>query len=239
MFKSDPNKRNSVSAKARARRIRQFVQLISEKRVYNATVLDIGGTVEYWKIHAKYVQDGLIKSIDVVNLPPQEARVENVGSIKLNIYGGDALDIRTLSLARYDIVHSNSVIEHVGNLKSQLEMANNIRNISRYYWVQTPAKYFPLEPHFYFPFFNCLPLFARTKLHQNLSLGFMREEPDWLKARIECEEIRLMTKRELKALFPEGVLLEEVIFGLVKSRIATNMTKARRASAEERSQKFV
>jgi hypothetical protein len=226
MFKSDPNNPNSVSAKARAKRTRQFVQFILEKRISNAAVLDIGGTAEFWKMHAEHIQDGLIKSIDVVNLPPQDARTEIVGSVKLNIYGGDALDARTLSLDHYDIVHSNSVIEHVGNLKNQLEMANNVMNISQYYWVQTPAKYFPLEPHFYFPFFSYLPLFARTRLHQYLSLGFMKGEPDWLKARIECEEIRLLTKRELKALFPGGVLLKEVVFGLVKSRIATNITKS-------------
>ena len=105
----------------------------------------------------------------------------------------------------------------------QLEMARHVRALGRYYWVQTPARSFPVEPHFYFPLFPYLPLGLRTVLYQNLNLGFMGREPDWLKARMACEETRLLTRRELQAIFENSRIIEERLYGLLKSRTATNM----------------
>ncbi len=38
-----------------------------------------------------------------------------------------------------------------------------------------------------------------------------------------CEETRLMSKREVKALFPDADIIPEPLFGLTKSYIATNL----------------
>jgi hypothetical protein len=120
-------------------------------------------------------------------------------------------------------VFSNLVIEKVGNLRAQLEMARHVRALGTYWWVQTPARSFPVEPHFYFPLFPYLPLGLRTALYQNLKLGFMGQEPDWLKARMACEETRLLTRRELQAIFENCRIVDQRLYGLLKSRTATNM----------------
>jgi hypothetical protein len=223
-MKSDPNVKKSISARARAERIKQFSRLIADCALSNATVLDIGGTPEFWRMNAEYIPKGLIGNIDVVNLPPVNEQTEVIRDIYLRVYAGDALNSLNLHLDHYDIIHSNSVIEHVGNLRSQHIMAKTIQEAGHYFWVQTPAKTFLLEPHSYVPLFPYLPLFARTWIYQHFRLGYMGKEPDWLKARMKCEEMRLLTKRELKLLFPGATLFKERMYGLVKAYIITNMT---------------
>lgn len=222
-MKVDPNNANSFSAKARAERVKWFADCCKKNNVKNAHVLDIGGTLDFWKMNHRYIGDGVVAEIDVVNLPPIADRTEMIAGTTINIYGGDALDRESLRQKRYDIVFSNSVIEHVGNLNSQREMAQIIKQIGDYYWVQTPAKSFPIEPHFYFPFFPYLPLNVRTFLHQKMRLGFMTRQPDWLSARISCEETRLLTHKEVSSLFDNSVILKEKVLFLNKSYIATNM----------------
>jgi 2-polyprenyl-3-methyl-5-hydroxy-6-metoxy-1,4-benzoquinol methylase len=65
---------------------------------------------------------------------------------------------RSPSAARsFDIVFSNSVIEHVGDAESQQQFAHEIARVGRAYWVQTPNRRFPVEPHLLTPFLHFLP----------------------------------------------------------------------------------
>ena len=68
---------------------------------------------------------------------------------------GDATDLSPFKDKSFDIVHSNSVIEHLYNFENQKKMASEIMRVGQKHIVQTPNKYFFLEPHLsYFPFFN-------------------------------------------------------------------------------------
>lgn len=75
---------------------------------------------------------------------------------------------------------------------------------------------------FYVPFFAYLPLSVRTHVYCRANLGLGRGS-DWLSSRMVCEETRLMSKREVKALFPDADIIPERLFGLTKSYIATNL----------------
>lgn len=222
-MKSDPYSKQSFSAKARARRAQMFGKYATLCNITNANILDVGGTMVYWKHNLQYIPQGIIRNIDVVNLPPQETKEEYIDKVTLFQYAGDALDLSSLRLEHYDIVYSNSVLEHVGTLQSQKHMAEMVMKLSDFYFIQTPAKSFPIEPHFFFPFFAYLPLSIRTFLHQNFHLGFLHKNPDWLSARIVCEETRLVTYRELRSIFTGCNLIKEKVLGLSKSYIATNM----------------
>jgi hypothetical protein len=225
-MKSEPENPQSISAKLRGRRVQWFVQRAESCGLSNAHLLDIGGTIDYWEMNARYVPDGLISNIDIVNLPPAQETTRKTNGMTLNAYIGDALDSSTLRQKQYDVVYSNSVIEHVGNLRSQHQMAAIIQDTGKYYWIQTPAKSFPIEPHFYFPFFPYLPLGLRAFLHQRFTMGFVDKEPDWIQARIECEDTRILTGRELRHIFKGCELVKERVFGMCKSYTATNMELA-------------
>jgi hypothetical protein len=111
----------------------------------------------------------------------------------------------------FDVAFSNSVIEHVPR-HLQAAFAAEIRRVARRYFVQTPNRYFPLEPHYQVPFFQFMPERTQRALNRRFDLGWQ--------ARGHWEEIRLLSSRDLKRLFPDGQVYRERILGLPKSLLA-------------------
>jgi SAM-dependent methyltransferase len=105
----------------------------------------------------------------------------------------------------FDLAYSNSLIEHLPPA-ARPGFAAQLRRVARSWWVQTPAFGFPVEPHALLPFAHWLPVGVRRRYWR---LGVAGE---W-------EEIALLRRRELAALFGEPVVAERV-GPLVKSWIA-------------------
>jgi len=210
MFKRIADNRDvaSLAVQFRRKRFAFFQSLLSqlERPVH---VLDIGGTEGYWKTMGLRAEDQV--SITLLNLTQDEITLPYIRSIV-----GDARRVEAED-HQFDIVFSNSVIEHVGNFHDQLRMAGEVRRVGRRYFVQTPSRYFPLEPHFLFPFFQFLPRKVQVGLLQNFNLGWFRKIPDAEKARETVESIRLLSKSEFLTLFPGANLYEEKILGMTKS----------------------
>lgn len=99
-------------------------------------------------------------------------------------------------------------------------MATEVRRIGRSYYVQTPNRNFPIEPHFVFPFFQFLPVSMRVWLIQHFNLGWCERTPDYAQALVEVTSIRLLDRRECQTLFPEANIIEERFCGAVKSFVA-------------------
>ena len=133
---------------------------------------------------------------------------------------GDARAMPQYSRGSFDVVFSNSVIEHVGSYADQGKMAGEVTRVGRHYWVQTPNKRFPLEPHFLFPFFQYLPLGVRAQMVHRFDVGWYKRIPDLAVARAEVESIRLLTRKRFAALFPEATIHSEKLGGLTKSFVA-------------------
>ncbi|MEO8578366.1 MAG: class I SAM-dependent methyltransferase, partial [Gemmatimonadales bacterium] len=143
-----------------------------------------------------------------------------VTSSKFVSAAGDARAMPQFAAGSFDVVFSNSVIEHVGSYDQQRAMAAEIRRVGKRYWVQTPNKRFPLEPHFLFPFFQYLPSAVRTQLVNRFDVGWYKRIPDLAAARAEVDSIQLLTKRKFAALFPGATIHSEKIGGLTKSFVA-------------------
>ena len=120
----------------------------------------------------------------------------------------------------FDLAFSNSVIEHLYDWKSQLEFANEIQRIAPKYFVQTPSKIFPIEPHFLTPFIHYLPKNIQKKLVGNFTVWGMITRSDQEYCRKMVAELRLLNYQEMLQLFPDATIEIEKFVGLEKSIIA-------------------
>ncbi len=208
---ADNRDEQSLAVRFRRKRFAFFLSLLSQLQ-RPVHILDIGGTQAYWKMMGLDTKDQVF--ITLLNLTQDNVTLPQATSIV-----GDARSIQAEDHS-FDIVFSNSVIEHVGSYQDQLQMANEVRRVGRCYFIQTPNRYFPLEPHFLFPFFQFLPISLRVLLLQNFKLGWLEKTPDVQKARGIVESIRLLSKKEFKTLFPNAPIFEEKALGLTKSFVA-------------------
>ena len=208
---ADNRNPNSLASRLRAKRNEKFRSLINGLP-RPVKILDVGGNQMVWE--ATRLVDQPDVHITILNLQQEESPYKNVRNVV-----GDVRDMRRFHDCQFDIVYSNSVIEHVGGMDQMAKMASEVRRVGRRYFVQTPYRYFPIEPHFVFPMFQFLPLSIRTLMVQNFSLGWIAKQPDRKRAADEVRSINLLSRKELQALFPEGRLMEERFLGLTKSLI--------------------
>jgi len=120
----------------------------------------------------------------------------------------------------FDVVFSNSVIEHVGSYENQRRMADEVMRVGRRYFIQTPNRRFPLEPHFLVPWFQYLPGEVRAQLVHRFDVGWYRRIPDLEEARAEVNSIQLLSRRKFAALFPGAAIHVERFAGIPKSFVA-------------------
>lgn len=208
---ADNRDEKSLAVQFRRKRFAFFNSLLS-RLTRPVSILDVGGAQSYWKTMGMNGDDQVF--ITLLNLTKEHVTLPNITSTV-----GDAREIKYADNS-FDVVFSNSVIEHVGGHSDQMQMANEVRRVGKRYFVQTPNRYFPLEPHFLFPFFQFLPVMVRVRLLQNFNLGWFPRTPDAAKAREIVESIRLLDRYEFLELFPGSSLYQEKVFGMTKSFVA-------------------
>lgn len=206
---SDPD---SMAVRLRRRRFKHFRTLMSNLP-RPTSVLDVGGTQRFWE-NMGFIDESGIR-IHILNLYPIETSHPNVESVI-----GDATHLDDYEDDQFDVVFSNSVIEHVGGMPEQHAMAREVMRVGKRYFVQTPNRYFPIEPHFLFPLFQFLPLSVRVFLIQHFAIGWTGKITDRAQAVRRAKAIRLLTKAELIDCFPGAKLDRERVFGLIKSYTA-------------------
>ncbi|WP_243902997.1 methyltransferase domain-containing protein [Aetokthonos hydrillicola] len=177
-------------------------------------LLDIGGTVDFWETAGFLNSNSTNIELTLINLS-----LAHMGSVNPTIKQvvGDAKNMKMFQDKEFDVVFSNSVIEHVGDYHNQQKMANEVMRVGKKYFIQTPNIFFPIEPHFVFPFFQFLPLWLRVSLVSHFDLGWKQKATNKQQARDIVTEIRLLSKREFMNLFPGSNLYEEKFLGLTKS----------------------
>jgi methyltransferase family protein len=174
----------------RKQKVDAFLRMVGGKR---ASLLDLGGgpgvAGEFRTVHESFEYVVLAN----ISLPKWETTLGS--AIRLVVADGCALPFASRS---FDWVFSNAVIEHVGGKARQKQFADEIRRVSaKGYFVATPNKNFPIEPHTLLPFYQFLtPTQQRRVVH--LSPGYVREPT----------EINLLSGRDLRCLFPEARILK-------------------------------
>jgi Methyltransferase domain len=155
------------------------------------TLLDVGGGVgiagEFQPLY-KY-----FRAVQVVNLECPSIRDDEFQHVTVATADGCALPYRDQS---FDWVFSNAVIEHVGGSARQKQFADEIRRVARKgYFVATPNRNFPVDPHTFLPFYQFLSPRWQSKV--------CRFSPGYLQ---QYEPIDLLSARDLQRLFPGAVV---------------------------------
>jgi SAM-dependent methyltransferase len=208
---ADGGRPGSAADRFRQRRFSVFRPLL-DALPRPVRILDVGGTVVFWERAGYAGREGF--EIVLLNLTDQESPYLNITATI-----GDAADLSRYDDKAFDVVVSNSVIEHLPTPALQAMMASEVRRAAKRVYLQTPNRYFPLEPHFLFPFFGVLPMRVRALLLQRMDLGWYKRRPNAEEALAEVRSVRLMTGSELERLFPGARLEHERILFFTKSFI--------------------
>jgi hypothetical protein len=203
--------------KRRGRRLRRQIEVLAEHLGRDIVVLDVGGRPDYWT----NVGLARIARIDLVNYSEAELEREVDGGDPGGIFVrkvGDARNLSDYADGSIDFIHSNSVIEHVGGWRDMQAMADEMMRVGRAGWMQTPAWEFPVEPHFRAPFLHWFgePLRARML---SLSVEKRHRRMDTHKRRRRVEMIHLLSRGDVRALFPGRTIETERMALLPKSYV--------------------
>lgn len=208
---ADNTNSQSLSHQFRNKRFQFFLSILKDLPK-PLSILDIGGTVGFWKA-MQFNEPGISITLLNIEAPP---RVD----YPFKAIQGDATNLNDIKHQQFDLVFSNSVIEHLYSWENQQKMAAEVLRVAKWHFIQTPNYWFPIEPHWVFPCFQYLPKKLRIWLTQHFSLGHISQQKDLYKAEQQVAEIKLLTKKEMKSLFPNSSIYNEQFLGMNKSFVA-------------------
>jgi len=176
-------------------------------------VLDVGGTADIWRLAPVMPR--------VVFLNHSRAQHEIGPATAIVVGDGISLPFADSS---FDLVFSNSVIEHVGTREDQARFAAEIARVGRQYWVQTPNRRFPVEQHLWTPLVHWLPRKWQARVVRKFSVWSMltRLSEDQRTFYIDhyLLSVRLLSAADLRRMFPGAALVRERFLGWTKSLVA-------------------
>jgi hypothetical protein len=197
---------------ARGKVLRRQIDALRNRTDRDLRILDVGGRPDYWD------NIGIrgIERIVLVNVNAEEIRRGAQSELFENNIG-DARDLRHFRDNSFDLVHSNSVIEHVGLWDDMCRMAEECLRVGREGWIQTPAWEFPIEPHYRLP---ALHWFGQPARRAALRLSGTYGRLDICDRRRHVDRINLLSGDEMRALFPKARIWVERFMLLPKSYVA-------------------
>jgi len=173
-----------IHRRLRQEKVELFFSLTADSK--RSTLLDVGGGTgidsEFVPLYQAF------REVTVVNLDPSPDR-HTLPHVRRMVGDGCCLPFADRS---FDWVFSNAVIEHVGGVEEQRKFASEICRVARCgYFVTTPNKFFPIEPHTLLPLYQFLPESCQRKV--------VRLSPYYVHV---YEKIRLLGAQDMRNLFP-------------------------------------
>ncbi|MCK5889729.1 MAG: class I SAM-dependent methyltransferase [Methylococcales bacterium] len=193
--------KEKMQHKWRKKRISSFIEKMNPDK--NTRILDLGGTPFFWDVVDADLNIVIFNTEDEVRRWPINA-LENY-----NVIAGDALHYQ-FDLLEFDIVFSNSVIEHIPQERVP-KFAQIVKDIAPRYWIQTPSKYFPIEAHCNLLFWWFYPSRVKTwwinKWYKSGN-AFLADQ---------MQTTHTYGRKQIVHLFPEASVVNERVLGIIKS----------------------
>jgi len=104
-------KKNSLGNRFREKRFNFFLKKFDSLNK-PITLLDIGGKINFWENRGLAGNNDY--KITVLNIEKEKSNYSNI-----NCLIGDAINLNQFKNKSFDVVHSNSVIEHLYNFNNQ------------------------------------------------------------------------------------------------------------------------
>ncbi|MBW4620653.1 MAG: methyltransferase domain-containing protein [Cyanosarcina radialis HA8281-LM2] len=187
----------------RQRRMQEFLKRM---HLQNGTrIIDLGGLPQIWETI------DLDLDLVLLNLPGILEKTEKIWQGKYQFIEADACELQGLPDNSFDVVFSNSVIEHIGSPEKQEVFAKTVQRLAPSYWIQTPSIWFPIEAHCDLPFWWFYP----SKLKQAWILEWQRRGLKFKSQ--QMAETRVLSLSYLKSLFPDAQVYTEYVAGFPKS----------------------
>jgi hypothetical protein len=192
---------SQIRTKWRRARLNEFFSRVAPPS--KARIVDLGGTSSMWSLMD---HDFLVT---LVNLPGSFR--QETSDLRISLVEADATNLRDVFDSKsFDVVYSNSVIEHVGDEAKQIAFAAEVHRLANAFWIQTPSIRFPFEVHTRVPLFWKLP----NAVRERLITSWERQLPAWSEM---IKGTRVLTEARMRELFPSGQVYHETSFGFEKS----------------------
>jgi hypothetical protein len=172
------------------------------------TVVDIGGRETMWQTVRLSPQVTIVNPEPVAVTRPEFHYVQGDGR-RLDFADG-----------AFDLAFANSAIEHLGTLADQRLFAREMMRVGRRLYCQTPNRWFPVEFHYLGLLVHWLPRsWFSYGVHRYCTLRGILGKPSRQQSLELRTSIRLLSRRELAALFPGCRIRTERFLGWPKSYV--------------------
>lgn len=177
---------------SRLKKYRLFCELLRptpEMRILNVGAighrLGLAEQFEEFYPHRQCVVGGSLCLADVADYRESYPQARAVA------FDGCALPFADRS---FDVVYSNATLEHLPSRAAQQRFAAEVMRVGRGWFVTTPNRWYPLEPHYHLPCIQFLPEAWQHRVAR--ALGRAPYSPLWP-----------LSKRDLRRLFPHGATI--------------------------------
>jgi ubiquinone/menaquinone biosynthesis C-methylase UbiE len=185
----------------RQHRMQRMIELVQPPS--HARILDLGGITYMWQLLDHSF------GVTLVNLPGANPKWSD--DRRYTYVEADACNLQNVfDDGSFDLVFSNSTIEHVGADDRQRHFAREVRRLGTGYWVQTPSSKCILEVHTGVPFYWHLPTAIIDRLHRS----WKSKLPAWFDF---ISETRVISRQRMLELFPDASLYLERVAAFEKS----------------------